>query len=204
MCSGNSGWTCDTLLSNLEGTLGCQWDQNSAINATCLKAGLHAERESITSLWQHSLKVKFLLRTLLVWGCSSWMYTCALKQIYKHKQAVEKKWARMAIKTMCLGQCHVPVGVRKERWQGDLQACVFWHRALLTERGDKNPGWRRRDSCGEEGLAGYGHGDVEIKFYIPSCFIVPFIAEQVQGYSDLLLLVNHIRMKGTASLCDDK
>lgn len=33
-----------------------------------------------------------------------------------------------------------------------------------------------------DNLARFGHGDVEIKFYIPSCFIVPFTREQVQGY----------------------
>lgn len=42
---------------------------------------------------------------------------------------------------------------------------------------------------GKDGLASFGHGDVEIKFYISSCFIVPFIREQVQDHSDLLLLV---------------
>lgn len=40
---------------------------------------------------------------------------------------------------------------------------------------------------GEDGLANCGHGDVEIKFDIPSCFIVPFTGEQVRGYSNLPL-----------------
>lgn len=41
----------------------------------------------------------------------------------------------------------------------------------------------------EDDLASFGLGDVEIKFYIPSCFIVPFTGEQVQGYSNLILLL---------------
>lgn len=35
---------------------------------------------------------------------------------------------------------------------------------------------------GEDDLASSVLGDVEIKFYIHSCFIVPFTREQVQGY----------------------
>lgn len=31
-------------------------------------------------------------------------------------------------------------------------------------------------------LVKFGDGDVEMKFYIPSCFIAPFTREQVQGY----------------------
>lgn len=54
----------------------------------------------------------------------------------------------------------------------------------------KTQGLGSRDAWGGgDSLATFGHGDVEIKFYIPSCFIVPFTGEQVQGYSNLPLLV---------------
>lgn len=61
----------------------------------------------------------------------------------------------------------------------------------------KNYSVRSRDGWGggvggEDGLASFGLGDVEINFYIPSCFIVPFTGEQVQSYLSLpLLLESH-------------
>lgn len=94
-----------------------------------------------------------------------------------------------AIKTMCLGQCHAAVGARKERWQGDFASLSVWLGVSIRERSDKELRLKKQKCMGEDSLASCGHGDVEIKFYIPSCFIVPFTREQVQGYSNLPLLV---------------
>lgn len=71
-----------------------------------------------------------------------------------------------------------------------LQPCVLAQDFNQREREvTKNKTQGAEMYGGKDGLASFGHGDVEIKFYISSCFIVPFIREQVQDHSDLLLLV---------------
>ena len=83
------------------------------------------------------------------------------------------------IKTMCFGQCHAAVGSRQESWKFDFAKL---HLGSGFQSGiDKGLRLGQQRCMGEESLAIFGHGDVEIKFYIPSCFIVPFTREQVQG-----------------------
>lgn len=72
-----------------------------------------------------------------------------------------------------------------------VQACA-WLCVSLRQRSDKELQLKEQRWMGEDGLASFGLGDVEINFYIPSCFIVPFTGEQVQSYLSLpLLLESH-------------
>lgn len=172
----------DTLQPNLESLLGWQWEQNSAINMKAYRMGIH--QISVT-------KDMFLLRNVVIWGCCVWMYTCALEQKCKTSENEKRSEQGRAIKTMCLGQCHAAVGARKRRWQGDCAS------PRLAQRFSQAEKWQRITAQGAEmhrggGLASFGLGDVEIKFYIPSCFMVPFTGEQVQSYLNLpLLLESH-------------
>lgn len=103
------------------------------------------------------------------------------------EQMNEKKseWGKGLLKPCVWGSAMQPVGARKERWQGVSLLCY--------NQGEE---WQRIKAGGaemhdgkEDGLALCGHVDVEIKFDIPSCFIAPFIREQVQGHLNLPLLV---------------
>lgn len=59
--------------------------------------------------------------------------------------------------------------------------CEFAHWFSISEKSDKELGQDEMHR-GEEGLVGFGREDVEIKFYIHGCFMVPFTRQQVQGY----------------------
>lgn len=69
-----------------------------------------------------------------------------------------------------------------------VQACA-WLCLSVRQRSDKELRLKEQRCIGG---ASFGLRDVEIKFYIPSCFIVPFTGEQVQSYLNLpLLLESH-------------
>lgn len=139
-------------------------------------------------------KDMLLLRNYLICGYSMWTYTCVLEQKCKTSEKKKEKRSERGgpIRTMCLGQCHASRGCQEGAMAARLckpaLGSVFQSGREVT----KNYSVRSSDGRGRMAWHGFGLGDVEINFYIPSCFIVPFTGEQVQSYLRLpLLLESH-------------